>query len=142
MTTTLKDYHYAVETGEALVRAAQVGDLAKVTQLLDEGAGPGYRNFKAVRNANGRRNQPVQCQTGGNPAVPARCARRRPRPGTHGSDAGSGPAPSRHNVPDRLAECGFGAENLGPVSLNVVSVADNVGRGTAPVSANLGRNAR
>jgi hypothetical protein len=24
----------------------------------------------------------------------------------------------------------------------VVSVADNVGRGTAPVSANLGRNAR
>jgi len=93
MTTTLKDYHYAVETGEALVRAAQVGDLAKVTQLLDEGAGPGYRNFKAVRNANGRRNQPVQCQTGGNPAVPARCARRRPRPGTHGSDAGSGPAP-------------------------------------------------
>jgi hypothetical protein len=60
----------------------------------------------------------------------------------HGSDAGGLPAPAAV-VPSRPSHgMQAGGDDLGPVARNVGSIADNVGRCAAPVSANLGWNAR
>jgi hypothetical protein len=47
-------------------------------------------------------------------------------------------AQARTTKPSTSAGSWVGAQNLGSVSTNAGSVADNVGRKMAPVSANLG----
>ena len=64
----------------------------------------------------------------------------RPRPRTHRSDAGGGLAAVVVDRSRPSHRMWVGADDLRLVSRNVGSVANNVGRGAALVSINLGRN--